>query len=135
MIPAAVLLACPNLAVPPRLMYHVAMVESDANRYAIGVVGGRLLRQPASLEEAIATARSLETQGYNFSVGVAQQHTDGRIGWERDDRKWGLAIYARNMFNKRYVESIGNTTTNTLGTPYATVSAPRIIGIEAHVSL
>lgn len=72
MIPAAVLLACPNLAVPARLMYHVAQVESDANQYAIGVVGGRLLRQPASLGEAIATARSLESQGYNFSVGVAQ---------------------------------------------------------------
>lgn len=72
MIPAAVLLACPHLAVPARLMYHVALVESDANPYAIGVVGGRLLRQPTSLEEAIATARSLETQGYNFSVGVAQ---------------------------------------------------------------
>lgn len=88
MIPAAVLLACPNLAVPPRLMYHVAMVESDANRYAIGVVGGRLLRQPASLEEAIATARSLETQGYNFSVGVAQVN-------HANLKKYGLDTYEK----------------------------------------
>lgn len=88
MIPAAVLLACPNLAVPARLMYHVAMVESDANQYAIGVVGGRLLRQPASLGEAIATARSLETQGYNFSVGVAQVN-------HANLEKYGLDTYEK----------------------------------------
>ena len=88
MIPAAVLLACPNLAVPARLMYHVAQVESDANRYAIGVVGGRLLRQPASLDEAIATARSLEAQGYNFSVGVAQVN-------HANLKKYGLDTYEK----------------------------------------
>lgn len=88
MIPAAVLLACPNLAVPARLMYHVAQVESDVNQYAIGVVGGRLLRQPASLEEAIATARSLETQGYNFSVGVAQVN-------HANLKKYGLDTYEK----------------------------------------
>ena len=46
--------------------------ESAYNPYAIGVVGGRLARQPATLEEAVATARSLERQGYNFSVGLGQ---------------------------------------------------------------
>jgi len=88
MIPAAVLLACPNLAVPARLMYHVVQIESDANRYAIGVVGGRLLRQPASLDEAIATARSLEAQGYNFSVGVAQVN-------HANLKKYGLDTYEK----------------------------------------
>jgi type IV secretion system protein VirB1 len=88
MIPAAVLLACPNLAVPARLMYHVAEVESDANPYAIGVVGGRLLRQPASLDEAIVTARSLEAQGYNFSVGVAQVN-------HANLKKYGLDTYEK----------------------------------------
>lgn len=88
MIPAAVLLACPNLAVPARLMYHVAMVESDANQYAIGVVGGRLLRQPVSLDEATVTARSLEAQGYNFSVGVAQVN-------HANLKKYGLDTYEK----------------------------------------
>ena len=46
--------------------------ESAYNPYAIGVVGGRLVRQPATLEEAVATAHSLERQGYNFSVGLGQ---------------------------------------------------------------
>ncbi len=39
---------------------------------AIGVVGGRLERQPKSKAEAVATAKALEADGWNFSVGVAQ---------------------------------------------------------------
>lgn len=72
MISALAMLACPNLAVPPQLMVHVAMVESQANPFAIGVVGGRLARQPRDAAEAIATARMLEAGGYNFSLGLAQ---------------------------------------------------------------
>jgi len=36
------------------------------------VVGGRLARQPKSREEAVATAQQLESDGWNFSLGVAQ---------------------------------------------------------------
>lgn len=72
MISALAMMACANLAVAPQLMYHVAMVESNANPFAIGVVGGRLARQPRDLAEAIATARMLEAQHYNFSIGIAQ---------------------------------------------------------------
>lgn len=88
MLSALALLACPNLAVPPQLMYHVAMVESRASPFAIGVVGGRLARQPLDLAEAIATARMLEAGGYKFSVGIAQVNRANlaRYGldtWER----------------------------------------------------
>ena len=70
-----------------------------------------------------------------FTVGDAQNRTDGRIGWEADSHKWGVALYARNMFNNRYVQSIGNTSATTLGTPYASITAPRIVGVEAHIGL
>ena len=63
---------CPNLAVPMSVMQHVVRVESSQNPYAIGVVGGRLARQPRNLSEAVATARQLEQQGFNFSLGIAQ---------------------------------------------------------------
>jgi type IV secretion system protein VirB1 len=66
------MMGCPNLAVPATVMRHVVDVESGANPYAIGVVGGRLARQPKSLDEAVATARMLEAKGYNFSLGIAQ---------------------------------------------------------------
>ena len=47
-------------------------VESSFNPYAIGVVGGVLERQPRNLPEALATAIQLKTNGWNFSVGLAQ---------------------------------------------------------------
>lgn len=47
-------------------------VESSFNPHAIGVVGGRLLRQPARRTEAIATAKALQAEGWNFSVGLGQ---------------------------------------------------------------
>ncbi|SDH03586.1 type IV secretion system protein VirB1 [Luteibacter sp. 22Crub2.1] len=72
MIPGMEMMACPNLAVPAEVMQHVVNVESSRNPYAIGVVGGQLVRQPQNLGEAIATVKSLEDQGYNYSVGAAQ---------------------------------------------------------------
>lgn len=47
-------------------------VESSFNPYAIGVVNGRLDRQPRNKQEAIATALSLKAQGYNYSMGCRQ---------------------------------------------------------------
>lgn len=72
MVPAIALMACPALAVPANVMHHVVQVESSFNPYAIGVVGGRLVRQPRTLAEAVATARMLESRGFNFSLGLAQ---------------------------------------------------------------
>lgn len=46
--------------------------ESAFNPFAIGVVGGHLDRQPASLAEALATVRVLEARGFSYSVGLAQ---------------------------------------------------------------
>lgn len=53
-------------------MAAVVNVESGYNPYAIGVVGGRLARQPKNAEEAVATAQALEQGGWNFSLGIAQ---------------------------------------------------------------
>jgi type IV secretion system protein VirB1 len=72
MLPGMEMLACPNLAVSPEVMQHIVHVESSANPYAIGVVGGQLQRQPKNLAEALATVQMLDTRGYNFSVGLAQ---------------------------------------------------------------
>ena len=72
MLPGMELMGCTGLAVPPTVMEHVVKVESSFNPYAIGVVGGRLARQPRNLAEALSTARMLEDRGYNFSLGLAQ---------------------------------------------------------------
>lgn len=56
--------------------------ESAFNPWAIGVVGGALLRQPRHHAEALATARALQAAGWNFSVGLGQinVHNWDRLG-------------------------------------------------------
>ncbi|AJP60183.1 lytic transglycosylase (plasmid) [Pandoraea vervacti] len=58
--------------VHPSTLRGVVSTESSGNPYAIGVVGARLERQPRTLAEAVATARELERQGFNFSMGLGQ---------------------------------------------------------------
>ncbi len=82
MLPGMELMGCTGLAVPPTVMEHVVRIESSFNPYAIGVVGGRLARQPRNLAEALSTVRMLEGRGYNFSLGLAQvnRHNLARQG-------------------------------------------------------
>ena len=47
-------------------------VESAFNPYAIGVVGGALVRQPRSRAEALSTIDALHAAGWNYSVGMGQ---------------------------------------------------------------
>lgn len=68
-------------------MAAIVRSESSYNPFAIGVVGGRLERQPRNLPEAVATAKSLLDGGWNFSVGLAQVN---RYNWS----KYGLDLVA-----------------------------------------
>lgn len=88
MFPGMELMGCQDLAVPAEVMQHVVKVESSFNPYAIGVVGGRLVRQPRNLPEALATARMLEQRGYNFSLGLAQVN-------RKNLEKYGLDSYEK----------------------------------------
>lgn len=85
MLPGMELMGC-QIEVPASIMHHVVKVESSYNPFAIGVVRGRLVRQPASLAEAVATAQMLESRGYNFSLGLAQVN-------RYNLRRYGLASY------------------------------------------
>ena len=64
------------LACAPQVHTHTAhalvSVESAFNPWAIGVVGGALVRQPRHRAEAMATAKALRDAGWNFSVGLGQ---------------------------------------------------------------
>jgi type IV secretion system protein VirB1 len=88
MFAAIGLMACPNLAVSAEVMSHIVDVESGANPYAIGVVGGQLERQPKNLAEALATVHMLDAKGYNYSLGVAQVNR-ANLG------KYGLDSYEK----------------------------------------
>ena len=67
----AIATVCAPLVHPGTAQALVA-TESTFNPHAIGVVAGSLQRQPRNIEEALATAQTLRTQGRNFSVGLAQ---------------------------------------------------------------
>lgn len=88
MLPGLEMLACPEMAVSMDVMQHVINVESSRNPYAIGVVGGALVRQPKQLDEALATVRMLEEKGYNFSIGLAQVNRYNLV-------KYGLDSYEK----------------------------------------
>ncbi len=83
--------------------------------------------------DAVAQGNCLTTP--NFSIDGSTQRTDGRIGWDAGDHKFGLALYVTNLLNNRYVTGIDNTALTVLGTPAAQISAPRIIGVQLHWSL
>lgn len=71
-------------------MHHVVRVESSYNPYAIGVVGGHLVRQPKTAAEALATVRMLESRGYNFSLGLAQVN------------RYNMGKYGLNSYEKAF---------------------------------
>ena len=58
--------------VHPATLNAVVRHESRGNPFAIGVNGGRLERQPTSKSEAVATARWLQANGYDFDAGLGQ---------------------------------------------------------------
>ena len=68
---AALVLTCAPL-VAQDTARALIQVESGGNPFAIGVVGGALVRQPANLPEAMATVAALEAAGWNYSVGLGQ---------------------------------------------------------------
>ena len=69
-------------AVHPGITQALVQTESGRNPHAIGVVGGQLERQPRTSQEALVTARQLQSDGWNFSVGLAQinLHNLPRLG-------------------------------------------------------
>ncbi|SFU33636.1 type IV secretion system protein VirB1 [Nitrosomonas eutropha] len=68
------------------VMQQIYQVESGFNPFAIGVVGGRLVRQPNNLAEAVATANYLTNLDRNFSIGQGQVNKTHfvRLGWDSD---------------------------------------------------
>ncbi|WP_282436630.1 MULTISPECIES: transglycosylase SLT domain-containing protein [unclassified Novosphingobium] len=69
----ALLLTTCSPSVAPQTMNAIVMAESGGDPLRIGVnSGAALVRQPANMAEAIATARGLVAKGANFDAGLAQ---------------------------------------------------------------
>jgi type IV secretion system protein VirB1 len=72
----------PNVA--PATLRAMATVESNFNPHAIGVVNGRLARQPRNLPEAISTVMALQQQGKRFSAGLIQIYVQNWPAYQLD---------------------------------------------------
>jgi type IV secretion system protein VirB1 len=70
--------------VAPTTLRAMAYVESGFNPHAIGVVKGRLQRQPQNLPEAISTVQSLNDQGVRFSAGLIQIYVKNWAAYSLD---------------------------------------------------
>jgi iron complex outermembrane receptor protein len=70
----------------------------------------------------------------NFKVGEATQRLDMRFAWNSTNEKYGLAAFVTNVLNDQYVTGVNNLTTDIFGTPFASISEPRMWGVEATIS-
>jgi iron complex outermembrane receptor protein len=71
--------------------------------------------------------------GY-FSVGGAQNRTDGRLAWTSHGRTaYSVAFYVNNLFDKQYATGIQTISESTLGTVFSNITAPRFWGAEVGV--
>jgi iron complex outermembrane recepter protein len=69
-----------------------------------------------------------------FRTDVAQNRTDAHLSWtERARVPLSVAMYANNLFDKRYASPVNLTSATTLGTPFTDISPPRFWGIEVGV--
>ena len=70
----------------------------------------------------------------HFKVGDAQDRLDVRLAWSSADDRWGLAAFVTNVLDDQYVTGVNNLTTDTFGTPFASISEPRQWGVEATIA-
>lgn len=88
--------------------------------------GARRCNDDTAALECLTTA--------TLKSGTATQKFDLRLGWDADSRKYGVALLVNNVFDKRYIHSLGGQT-KAYGMPYASLQTPRTIGLQLHASM
>lgn len=106
--------------------------------YGFAAFGGRA---GANLQAAYQSAQRCNPESYvqgqclstaSFRVGGPRSRLDARLGWDRADRAWGLALLVTNLQDRRYVHKLWYEAAP-LGSAYATVSPGRSASLELHV--
>ena len=65
-----------------------------------------------------------------FETGEAQNRTDLRVRWTAPGEALTISAFINNAFDNQYVGGVNNLTTDTLGTPFTSISQPRVWGLE-----
>lgn len=61
---------------------------------------------------------------------VDTQDLNARISWENGDDDIEIALWSKNLLNKRYVSGLGGLTASILGTPIASINRGRELGVD-----
>ncbi|WP_373987633.1 TonB-dependent receptor [Duganella sp. BuS-21] len=69
-----------------------------------------------------------------LKTGTAQSKFDLRVGWDSPSSRYGVALIVNNVFDQRYIHSLGGQTEQ-YGAPYAYITPPRAIGVEFRASM
>lgn len=69
-----------------------------------------------------------------LKTGTATSKFDLRMAWDSPSSRYGVALLVNNVFDQRYVQSLGGQTEQ-YGAPYAYITPPRSIAVEFRASL
>jgi iron complex outermembrane recepter protein len=81
-------------------------------------------------DDSLSQGTCVKTSSY--TIGAAQQRTDTRLAWSAPSGQWSIAAWVNNLFDQRYVYNVSNLTA-IFGTPVASVSSGRRVGIELRI--
>ncbi|MEM8986147.1 MAG: TonB-dependent receptor [Pseudomonadota bacterium] len=65
-----------------------------------------------------------------FELGEAENRTDIRAVWDSANTGYSLSAFVNNVFDEQYINGFSNITADNLGTPFTTITPPRIWGVE-----
>ncbi|MYM86386.1 TonB-dependent receptor [Rugamonas sp. FT82W] len=80
------------------------------------------------------TARLQCLSTAQLKTGGATSKYDLRLGWDSPSSRYGVALLVNNVFDQRYITSLGGQTEQ-YGAPYAYLTPPRTIAVEFRASL
>jgi len=65
--------------------------------------------------------------------GEAQHRTDLRAYWTSPKERYRLGAYVNNLFDQEYLTGVNTLTADTFGTVHATVTTPRLWGVDLKI--
>ena len=77
---------------------------------------------------------NLPLSASTLKTGTAASKFDLRPGWDSPSLRYGVALLVNNLFDQRYITSLGGQTQR-FGSPYAYLTPPRTIAVELRASL
>ncbi|WP_229257576.1 TonB-dependent receptor [Duganella callida] len=104
--------------------------ELAAGRASVNFQGTHSTAQRCNTDTADLSCLTTAT----LKTGRAQSKYDLRLGWDSPGSRYGVALIVNNVFDQRYVQSLGGQTEQ-YGAPYAYLTPPRAIGVEFRASM